>query len=72
MDALSPLPQLVKYASRFQLVIGLQQGYKLVELGQGEVGLYLSQFTNDFQTPLAVRGPRAAVEALLDEILAPD
>lgn len=61
---------LIKHASRFQLVVGLQHGYTVVSFGGGEVGLYLhGGFRNSFGTHLALRGPRDEVEAYVAEVL---
>jgi len=49
-------------------VVGLQGGCSLVDFGSGECGLYLRGFANDFGTPLALRGPRPEVEALVAEL----
>lgn len=60
--------QLTKHASRFQLVMGLQEGYTLVRLGEDDYGLYMKRFVNDFGTPLAVRGPLDEVGALIHDL----
>lgn len=62
------LPKLVKHASRFEIMMGLQRGYTVIEFSDRECGLYISGLVNDFDTPLAARGPRCEIEALVAEL----
>lgn len=53
------------HATRFQLKMHLGDGYRLIRLGNGEYGLYLHGFFNEFGTPLALRGQYGAIEQFL-------
>lgn len=76
---------MVKYATRFQLALYLQQGYTIVDWGMGQAGLYLNgksgyrapwhgkNFLGNYQmktgTTLAASGTREELETLVREFL---
>ena len=55
--------------SRVAIKIGVPRGYRIVRYDhddeQGECGLYVRHLWNGFGTPLAARGTRAELEALV-------
>lgn len=60
---------MVKYATHFELVMGLRPDrFYVVDYKDGTKGVYLNRYTgfrNQFGTGLAVRGSRGEVELLL-------
>ena len=61
---------MVRYASHFELVMGLRPGYNyVVDFKDGTSGLYLNRysgFSNKFGTGLAFRGTHQEVADLVE------
>jgi hypothetical protein len=59
-----------KLVSQFQLMMACQsrQAKRIVDFSDKEAGLYISGHRNNFGTTLMARGPRAELEALVNDV----